>query len=291
MIRHPSENFIKYLMTTSHPQANDNVWVMTMVVSFGYPKPDDEYMVWMRASVMSRTPNNFQPQNRYHRESVKFMRNEGIYSLHNPDRATKEAGLLVTNLRARPIIENLLLGRMDPKDVAKRVNARLGEFFTEEGIKAYAHYYWNVSLLRVEDWAKLYQDYDVQRNQAMAIVQVGPSMALHKMGFQQGLESKTILKEMLEGVYFDFREWKTKPMSESRTRAITGLAKAAVMLDLQLSQADSALKDSLRAFEQFRMQHSQMQVPDVRSVAPAGNYTGSGARLLEAPVKEDEEVT
>lgn len=292
MNRHPSENFIKYLMTTSHTQANDNVWVMTMVVSFGYPRPDDEYMVWLRSSLMSRVPSNFQAQNRYHRESVKFMRAEGIYSLHNPDKATKEAGLIVTNLRARPIIENLLLGRMEPKDVAKKVNARLGEFFTEDAIKAYSHYYWNVGILRVEDWSKLYEDYDVQRNQALAIVQVGPSMALHKMGFQQGLESKTILKEMLEGVYFDFREWKTKPHSSDRTRAITALAKAAVMVDLQLSQADSALKDSLRAFEQFRMQHAQMQVPDVRSVAPAGNYTGSGARLLEAaPPADDEEVT
>jgi hypothetical protein len=289
MIRHPSENFIKYLMTSSNPQAQQDSWVVTMLVSLGYPRPDQDYITWVRAEVDERKPLNFQAINRYHRDSVKFMRSEGIYALHNPDKSAKEAHLIVTNLRARPIIESLLLGRMEPKEIAKKINTRLGEFFTAEGIESYKHYYWNTDLLSVEDWSQLLADYDVQRQNTLAILQVGPSMALHKMGFQQLLDSKTILRDMLEGLYFDFREWKTKDHGINRTRSMTAIAKAATMLDTQLSQSDSALKDSLRAFEQFRMQHAKVTVPGLRDVAPEGNYTQSGARLLEASTSEDTE--
>ena len=288
MIRHPSENFLKYLMTSSHQWALNDDWVRMTVLQLGYPKIDNDYLLWLRSTLAARLPAGFDPQNRYHRESVRFLRSEGIYSIHNPDKVIKEANLIVTNLRARPIIESLLLGRMDPKDVAKKVNSRLGEFFTSEGIETYAHYYWNTGLLKVEDWAQLLSDYDVQRRNAMAIVQVGPSLALHKMGFQQAIDSKTILKETMEALYFDMREWKAEPRSESRTTALTRIARGMVQLDAQLSQADSALKDSLRAFEQFRMQHAQASVPGIKDLAPDGNYSNSGAKLLEAGNSEDD---
>jgi hypothetical protein len=216
------------------------------------------------------------------------MRAEGIYGLHNPDKPSREAQLLVINLRARPIVENLLLGRMDPKEIAKKANARLGEFFTSEGIEAYGHYYWNVARLTVEDWSQLLKDYDTQRQNTLSIIQVGPAMALHKMGFQQSIDSKTILKDMLEGVYFDFREWKTKEHGLSRTKAFSALARSATLLDMQLSQADGALKDSLKAFEQFRMQHSKKTPPGMRELAPDGNYSNSGVKMLEAPSDEVE---
>lgn len=285
-MRHPSERFIKYLMTSPGPVTVTDQWVQHTIASLGFPKPEDEYVVELRKIVEDGQPKNFQPTNRLHRESVRFLKEHGIRSLYHPDAATKDANLLVTNLRARPLVESLLLGRMEPRDIAKRVNARLGEFFTTEMIEAYRHYYWDVSLLKIEDWSKLLSDYEVQRQQAMAIVQVGPSMALHKMGFTQQIESKTMLREMMEGVYFDFREWKTQPISEKRTRALTACAKAAVLIDDRLSQSDSALKDSLRAFEQFRMQHAEQSVMDMRKLAPSGNYTGSGAKLLDAHKEE-----
>jgi hypothetical protein len=91
---------------------------------------------------------------------------------------------------------------------------------------------------------------------------------------------------MLEGLYFDFREWKTQPLSERRTKSMTALAKAAVMVDDRLSQADSAIKDSLKAFEQFRMKHAEHTAKDMKDLAPSGNYSGSGAKLLDEKKQE-----
>ncbi len=94
---------------------------------------------------------------------------------------------------------------------------------------------------------------------------------------------------MQESLYFDFVEWRGKKHGSERTKSLTGIAKAAVMVDEQLSQSDSALKESLKAFEQFRMETEKVAVPDVRSVATVGNFSKSGARLIEAKSREKDE--
>lgn len=284
-LRHPSEAFIKFLMTRDDPQMQQDTVVSYAVTSLGYPAPRPDYLVWLRGDLMQRMPAQFTPHNRYDRPSVRFLRQEGIYGLHYPDEASREATSICTHLRARPLIEQLLLGHIEPHFVAKKVNSRLGEHFTSAGIETYRHYYWNVSLLRVEEWALLLDTPETapQKSRSLAILQIGPQMALHSADFQQELESKAMVREMLEAVYFDFQEWKKQPRSETRTKMMTMIAKSATMLEERLSQADSQLKESLKAFENFRMQHSNRQVSDIREVAPAGNFTGSGARLLEAP--------
>lgn len=266
----------------------DNSVVNTMVTMLGYPPASDDYLLWLRDEVGQRIPAQFTPSNRYHRPSVRFMRQEGIYGLHNPDDEAKEATMITTHLRARPMIEELLLGHIQPALVAKKVNARLSEHFTAGGIEAYKHYYWNVGLLRIEEWAALLQAYEGQKSKTLAILQVGPAMALHQAGFQQELESKAIMREMQETMYFDFQEWKKKPQSPEKTKMLVNLAKGVTLLDERLMESNSLLKDSLKQFEQFRMQHARQQVADMRELAPDGNFTGSGAKLLEAPETEEE---
>lgn len=289
MIRHPSENFVKYLMTSGHPQSGGNDWVQMMLTSYGYPAPQAEYLIWLRSDITSKLPADFQPNNRYHAASRTFMKEEGIFGMHTRAKPVNEANSIVMNIRARATIESLLLGRIEPKEIAKKINARMASFFTEEGIDAYRHYYWQVNILRVEDWQVLFAEYEIQRNNALAISQVGAAMALHKTGFQQSIDSKSMLRTMQETLYFDFQEWRTKRHGPDRTKALTSLSKAAVMVDEQLSQADSALKDSLKAFEQFRMETAKQAVPDMHELAPTGNFSGSGARILEAPKDGDDD--
>lgn len=292
MIRHPATNFIKYLMTSGHQQAGSDQWINMMITSLGFPGPHQEYLEWLRTDISMKIPPDFQPGNRYHTASRKFMRTEGILGIHSGDKAVAKANLLIINLRVRPLVENLLLGRLDPKDIAKKINSKTGGFYTSDEIEAYQHYYWKVDLLRVEDWAVLLEQYEYQKATTMAIVQVGASMALHKMGFQQQIDSKSMLRTMQETIFFDFQEWRTKKHSSDRSKALSALAKAAVLVDTQLSQADSAIKDSLKAFEQFRMETEKQLVTDVHELAPMGNYSGSGAKMIEVSTgNNDEEIS
>lgn len=281
MVRHPSELFIKYLMLSQAPQASDE-WIKYYLEQFAFPSPDPNYLMWIRRELFGKIPPDFQPTNKFHKESVRFLKEEKIYGLYNMDAAVKECLVILTNQRARPMIEDMLLGRIEPRDIAKKVNARLNDFFTVEVIESYAHYFWNVSLLKVDDWAVLLKDVDYRREHTMAILQVGPAMVLHKHNFQQQIDSKTILREIQETLYFDFRDWKAQPRSINRTKALTVLARATVNIDERLSEADSALKESLAAFERFRMKQAENHVKGMEEIAPVGNYSSSGAKLLEA---------
>jgi hypothetical protein len=264
-----------------------------MVTSMNYPDPrttTPTYLTWLRNDLTSKMPTDFSPQDRYHAESRKFLKAEGIFTFHIQSRGVQEANQIVMNFRARGMIESLLLGRLDPKDIAKKVNTKLGTYFTEEGVDAYRHYYWQVGIIRVEDWMLLIPDGDPGKSNIVAISQVGAALALHKTGIQQQIDSKSMLRSVQEAMFFDFQEWKTKKHGNDRTKSMTYLAKAMVSVDEQLSQSDSALKDSLKAFEQFRMETEKVAVPDVRSFAPGGNFSKSGAKLIEAKVTgEDEE--
>lgn len=287
MPRHPSENFIKYLITSGHQSAQDNEWLQMMVTALNYPYPDPVYLNWLRNDISSKIPTDFRPDDRFHTESRKFLRSEGIFGFHQQTREVKEAYGIVLNYPIRAMIEALLMGRLGAQDIAKKVNTKFGTFYTEEGVDAYRHYYWQVGIMRVEDWMALPDD--INKQNILAIFQAGPAMALHKTGIQQQIDSKSMLRSMQEALYFDFMEWRTKKHGGERTKSLTNIAKAAVMVDEQLSQSDSALKDSLKAFEQFRMETERVAVPDVRSLAPGGNFSKSGAKLIEAKSEEKDE--
>jgi hypothetical protein len=292
-IRHPSEFFIKYLVSLPRNEANDDQWIVTNLTALGYPQAEWAYIQELRISTLQDRPADFRPQDRYHRESVKYLRSHGIWSIYNQDDAMKEATVLITDLKSRQLIEQLLLSGMEPKEVAKKANAKLSKHFTVPGIESYRHYYWNTTICALSDWERIFRHYDpTTQSKALSIVKVGPAMALHQTGFSQHIESKNILKDMLTAVYFDFKDWQAQPFSENRTKAFAGLAKTAVIIDQQLAQADNALRESLKAFEQFRMQHNSTDITGVRDLAPGGNYSLSGARLLESgePQDEQEEV-
>jgi hypothetical protein len=290
MIRHPSENFIKSLMVSSHASAGDNNWVAIVIEQMQWPRPAADYLAWLRADIMSRMPAGFRTDDKYHRPSARYLRDEGIYGLFFAERAEREASEIIMNFRVRSMVEPLLLGRLPEMEIAKKINARLSTHIPVATIERYHHYYWKVELLRVEDWAVLFDgNYEAKEN-ALAIAQVGPALALHKLGFQQNVDSKSMLRIMQEALFFDLMQWKTQPLSGEKTKAMTAIARSAVMVDEQLSSSDSALKDSLKAFEQFRMKHGESRVTGLNDLAPAGNFTGSGARLLDAPKDNDEEI-
>jgi len=289
MKRHPSEYFVKYLLTLKSPDAQKDDWIRMAVQTLGFPAPDAVYISNLREALYVDLPVNYDPIDRYNRPSVRFLRNAGVWSLHNPDDKVKAASSILPNFRVRRLVEQLLLGRLDPKDVAKKVNGRMNAYFTEGMIQTYAHYYWNCPLLKTQDWVDFFEEYDKSiQSKSIAVLQNGPAMALHVNGFGQNLETKEILREMQEALYFDFRDWKEQPRSRDKTTALTKLAKAATSVDVRLSEADSALRESLKAFEQFRMKHSQGVVKSIEEVAPHGEFTDSGMDLKELPAPKKE---
>lgn len=284
--RHPSEYFIKYLLTLPQPEAQDDNWIINGVQRIGYPPPVVPYVSTLRQTVMADLPVDYAPQDRYNRLSVKYLRNHGVWSLHNQSQDVQDAIQLLADIPVRKVLEQLLLGRLDPKEIASRINSRFRRFITADAVTSYGHYFYNCSLMKSADWVAFFERYDrTEQQRCMAIVQGGSGMALHKAGFRQEIETKDMLRDMLDTINFDFKEWKNAPLSKERTMAFATLAKAATGIDERLSESSTAVRDHLAVFKQWQMTHSPGAVKGIEEIAPHGNFSESGAELKELPEK------
>lgn len=285
--RHPSEYFIKYLLTLSQQESQSDNWVRSAVQSIGYPPPELQYIAALRQTVLMDFPVDYDPKNRYNRETTKFLRNHGIWTLHNPSEETKESTRILNDPQIRKVVEQLLLGRLDYKEIASRVNSRFRRFYTADTISDYGHYFWNCTLMKTNDWITFFEMYDrPEQSRNLSIIQGGSGMALHVAGFKQEIESKEILKDMLEAINFDFKDWKNAPRSTERTRAFSMLAKAVKDIDERMSESSTAVRDHLTVFKNWQMTHNQKTVKGIEDVAPHGNFSDSGAELKELPEKK-----
>lgn len=280
-MRHPSEYFIKYLVTLDHPMADQNTWIASSLSHLGLPQLEPEtsesYLSLIREEMEEGKPNPLKPdKEQKHRPSLKYLKDKKIYSLYNPDTYSKEATAdILGNMQVRPMVETMLLGRVPHKEIARKVNEKFGMFLRAESVAAYEHYYWNVNLLTVDDWVRLFEG-SKKAGTVESIIQGGRGVALFRLGYPVDVDAKDVLQQTLETLYFDLQDWKTQPRSIEKTKALNMIAKAVTLLDEQLSQAESAIKDSLKAFEKFRIDQLSEKPRSIKQLAPEGNYSGSG---------------
>ncbi len=285
--RHPSEYFIKYLVTLPQQEARDDNWVRQKVQYLGYPAPMTNYVATIRQGMMQDFPVDYDPTDRYNRETLKYLRKHKISTLHDPNDAdAREASQLLIDIQIRKVIEQLLLGRVPSREISARLSERFRKVVGASAIDVFGHYFFNCPIMRTNDWVQFFEQYDRSDAQrAMTIVNNGPTMALHVAGFRQELESKEMLREMMEAVMFDFRDWKSQPRSVDKTKALTALTKAASQIDERMSESSTAIQDHLQAFKAWKIKQSEKSVKSIDELAPHGNFSESGQELKELPEK------
>jgi hypothetical protein len=285
-MEHPSRQFIKFLLLQPTPSAQENAWVQDQVVSVLLPRPPAEYLELLRRKL--DPPANFQPDDPLDEESAHFLKKEKVWGLFHPDRPVEEANDLLANLRLRPAVEKLLLGGEEPFKIAQQVNERLDSYLTADGIQTFRHYYWNPSIVAVQDWPLLIPDLRDQQN-ALSILRSGPEHAYRKAGFRVIVQSKSVLRRMVEGLAEDFEDWMAQPTSREKSRALVGLATAAVKLDDQLQEGGEDLEKIMKLFERTHIETRQVQATPVNELAEAGTFSRSGVPLVEMALAEHEE--
>jgi len=189
----------------------------------------------------------------------------------------------VSPQKARLVVDQILLARLDFKMACHRINKKMGWFLSEDALKAYKYYFWNVDLLTFDDWGKFLFGRASLYERHMALLQGNQSLALFHLRLEQAVESKMMIQRSQEIAYFTLEEVSMKPgTAPDKVKAISVLSKAVVECHEALSTSDMALKDVLKQFERFRMEHPQQLPPDIHSLAPIGNYSGGGAAEKEA---------
>lgn len=279
-MRHPSEYFIKFLMLQPVPEAQYDDWIQKQVMLLDLPRPDVPFLAALRSSIYP--PIGFEPSNRLHLPSVKYLKDQKVYGLFHPDKPVLEANTILTDLRCRPAVEKLLLAAEPFKVIAKQINGKFGTTFTGDGVESYSHYYWNTKLLRPEDWGILLEGRVIERETVLSILKAGPEHAYRKAGFQVALESKSALQKMSDGLLEAFEDTLALPYSINKVKALVGLSAAMAKLDMQLSQGQTDLKKTMSLFEKMKIDKAKVEATPIRELAEAGNFSRSGVNLVEA---------
>jgi hypothetical protein len=273
-MRHPAEYFIKYLVIR-HPDWED-AQILKQVEDWGFLSPNDKYLPFLRQGLPA-VPQDFDPIDITHRPSQAYLRQLGILEMFRSTPAMQEALDILSKPDQRMVSEQIILSRLDLRVTAQRVNKVNGWFLTESGIAAFRHYFWNSKILTFDDWGRFLYGRAALYERYMALLHGDARVALHHLRIDQGIESKLMIQRAQEIAYYTLEEVDLKPgTAPDKVKAISVLTKAIVECHEALSTSDMALKDVLKQFERFRIEHPHPSPQDIRALAPAGNFSGGG---------------
>lgn len=286
-MRHPAEFYIKHLIVKlGYPV--DNAPILHAIEQAGFLSPDPNYLGFLRQE-LEPVPLMFDPANKLHRPSMQYLRQQGIYELFWPTSAVTDAFDILTDPEKRIVVEQVLLARLDLKHSAQRLNKKHGWFLTEESLGAFRQFFWNVKLLTFDEWGRFLFGRSAMYERYMGLLTADPRLALFHLRLEQQVESKNMLQRAQEIAYFTLEEVALKPgTGPDKVKAVGVLTKSIVDCHEALSTSDMALRDVLKQFERFRMEHPLVPPPDIKQLAPKGNFSGSGADIKPAAMPAED---
>ena len=270
----PALYFVKFLMIKDPTQSDAQL--MKTLGDWGFLSPEAEFFGFLRSSLPPR-PAVFDPSNRLHRPSMQYLRDQQVYEMFFPTSGIEDAWALLADPTKRLVVEKIILARLDLKMAAQKVNRQYDWLLTEEGLKMFRHFFWNVKLLTFDEWGRYLYGRTALYDQYMSLLQSDPKLAFFHLRLNQTLESKKMIQRTQEIAYFALEEVNLQPgVKADKVKAIGVLGKVVTDCHNALSTSDMALSSVLKEFERFRMEHPELSPPDIKSLAPGGNYTGSG---------------
>jgi hypothetical protein len=276
-VAHPAEFFIKYLLVIGAALSQDEVTLNLEI--HGLSAVSDEDYARLRESVAKR-PADFRPWDSKHRPTTQWLRKQKIYSLVHPDAATlamKEQ--LLINPHVREKVEMLVMSGVPFQEAAEYLG-ELGHAVPVLAIAEYRHYFWNPDIMGIGDWADyLSEDHDTSnrtfqlQSAYQLAVRAGPAAAAYRLGIHRELDGKRVMVEVQQELYHSFLEARTLPLSVKKVEMLTGLARSLARIDERVQAGDSALQETLKKFEKFKVLHGRKEMPSLLDLAPTGSVS------------------
>ena len=279
----PYDFFVKYLVLCGETDAA----ILLKLGQWGFLSPDATYLGLFRAE-MEPPPANFDPLDRAHRPSTTYLRDQQVYELFFPNSAVEEAWGILADPTKRMAVEQVLLSRLDTKVAAQKMNRRNNWFLTAAGIETFGHFFWHVKLLTFDEWGRFLYGRSSLYARYMGLLQGTKELAFFHLRVDQVIESKQMIRRAQEIAYFTLEEVAQQPgCGPDKVKAINMLTKSITDCHEAQSTSDMALKEVLKQFERFRMEHPQIQPKPIGQLAPKGNFTNSGVKDADVLVEPE----
>lgn len=272
---HPAEFFIKYLLVADEGISSDSI--NSTLELHGVSYVEDDVLSLIKEDLGKR-PQDFRPWERSHRPTSSWLREKRVFSLVHPDVSTREMKKeILANPRVREKVDHLLLGNVSYLEASHRL-AKLGHKISDSAISEYCHYFWNTHIMGVSDWARYLEQDSSRRTSALKSayslsVLAGPEVAMYRIGVQKQLDGKKIMMEVQAELYNTFLETKTLPLSAKKVEMLSSLARGLARIDERVQAGDSALQETLKKFEKFKVLHNENRPPNLLDLAPTGSVS------------------
>jgi hypothetical protein len=184
MINHPSRYYIYYLFSK---RSMDAPTIIQCLADLRLPVPQDEKELerfikeLLEARRKMKIPARFKPLERpFNEETRDFLKKWRIEGMWTNDQFVARASDILNEPPIRRMVETLILGPLNVRDIAYRVRTRFGlpeRVINTRVIHQYMHYYWNDGLLDTEQWKTLVFRWMPGRNNDLMTALMSPRSA------------------------------------------------------------------------------------------------------------------
>lgn len=272
---HPAEFFIRYLLVIDEGISHESI--NSTLELHGISSIRKSALSKIQSDISDRL-EDFRPWDKAHKFTTLWLKKKRIYSLVHPDKSTLEMRKkILMNARLRERVDRLLMGNVSFIESSHRL-AKLGMRVSDSAIAEYNHYFWNTSIMGVSDWAQYLEKDSSERTSALRsayslAVLAGPEAAMYRVGVKKQLDSKRIMLEVQAELYHTFLETKTLPLSVKKVDMLSSLTRGLARIDERVQAGDTALQETLKKFEKFKVLHNTSKPPNLLDLAPTGSVT------------------
>lgn len=143
MIRHsPAEVYIKFLI--AHPDGYETETIMDMLRLKQLDFIGPSYIERLRLEL--HPPPHFQPENKLHRPSSRFITKHRLFYLFHPDLPMEEAYEILEDPKSKEAVETMLITDEAPALIAHRTRS-FGVQCTLQSIERYRFFFFNTDLV------------------------------------------------------------------------------------------------------------------------------------------------
>lgn len=277
---HPSSYYIKYLIMEhwGDEEDYDSISLNQTLTSYGLPLVSDSEFNFLQLAMMP--PDNFTFSNRKHKDSVEFMKEEGLYTLWNPNKDDRRVlTFLIHQQRVRHKIDIMLMGEVPLIHIVNFINNefRFREPITKEMVDTYHHFFWNTELPSVKEWEFLLMGHP-EVDALMGAYHCGPDQAMYRVGGNPRIsDPKKPLREANRQAYWVLQALRYKPDTSDNIKLRSRIARDLLMLHDAIHGEGADTDAQLKKFRQFLLEKVPTAVEEWDSiVGPEGSYSGDG---------------
>jgi hypothetical protein len=233
------------------------------------------------AKSMAPRPDPYLPDRQHDKRSREYLKEQRIFDMWYPNRAVREAQLILMDTFLREKLEPMLLSSLSHSAIARKLRKYTSIALSSDGVTAFGHYFWNRKMLTQPQWLEYLRGRTFTNVYVQSLV-TSPDMAPQHVPYVAGLSgppsdfSSAEAAARMGQIAFKYAlELEHRPATLDNTLALKSCMSVVEKADVIMRRSDVALRDVLRQFQKFRMRLDEARVIDVKQLTD-GNYSKSG---------------